>query len=95
MATFTEAKTALDEIAERSTRNKQRVDQAKALLSQVQTDLSTMATAYTAIIADIDAAAVANPTNAAWETAKAEKDQLVADFLALQTEVDALVTAVS
>jgi len=94
MATYTATKAALDEIAERTVRNTQRVDQAKALLTQVQTDLSTMVTAYTTIIDELEAEVAAAPGDVAWETAKAEKDKLVADFLALQTEVDSLVTAV-
>ena len=95
MSTYTEVKTALDEIAERSTQNSKRVAQAKAMLGQAQTDLAAMSTAYGAIVADLNQAATDNPDNPAWQAAKAEKDQLVADFQALKTEVDALVTAVS
>lgn len=93
--TYTEIKTALDEIAERATQNSKRVAQAKATLSAAQGDLAAMATVYATVVADLNAAATANPSNAAWQAAKAEKDQLVADFQALKATVDALVTAVN
>lgn len=95
MATYTEVKQALDEIAERTTQNSKRVDQAKQLLSVAQSDLSAMQTAYASIVSEINAAATANPANAAWQTAKAEKDQMVADFQSLKATVDSLVTAVN
>jgi len=95
MATYTEVKQALDEIAERTVRNQQRTTQATDLLVQVQTDLQTMTTAYTTLISELNAEALANPDDMAWQTAKAEKDRLVADFQAFKTTVDALVTAIS
>lgn len=95
MATFTETKMALDEIAERTTQSMKRRDQAKAMLTTAQSDLVAMQSAYTTIISELNAAAAANPGDAAWQGAKAEKDQMVADFQALKTEIDALVTAVN
>lgn len=92
--TYTEIKTALDEIAQRSTQNSKRVSQARATLQQAQADLVAMQTAYATVVSGLNAAATANPSNAAWQAAKAEKDQLVADFQALKATVDALVTAV-
>ena len=93
--TYTEIKTALDEIAQRSTQNSKRVAQAKATLTQAQSDLVAMQTVYSAVVTDLNAAAIANPDNAAWQAAKAEIDQLVADFNTIKAEVDALVTAVN
>jgi len=95
MTTYTEVKKTLDEIAERSTQNSKRVAQAKAMLQQAQTDLTAMQTAYGTIIADLNQVALDNPADPAWQAAKAEKDQMVADFQALKAEIDALVTAVS
>jgi len=94
MATYTEVKQALDEIAGRTTQNSKRVAQAKAQLQQAQTDLAAMQTAYSPIVADLNQAAIDNPSDPAWQAAKAEKDQMVADFQALKATVDALVTAV-
>ena len=50
MATYTEVKTVLDEIAQRTTSNAKRVAQAKAALTQAQADLSAMPAAYGAIL---------------------------------------------
>jgi len=94
MATYTEVKQALDEIAGRTTQNSKRVAQAKAQLQQAQTDLAAMQTAYNTIVADLNQAAIDNPDNPAWQAAKAEKDQMVSDFQTLKATVDALVTAV-
>ena len=93
MATYTEVKTVLDEIAERTTNNGKRVAQARAMMTQAQADLAAMPAAYGTLLTALDAAATANPSNAAWQGAKAEKDQMVADFNALKAAVDALVTA--
>ncbi len=95
MATFTEVKKVLDEIAERTTQNASRTTNAKALLTTAQADLASMPGAYSSILSEIDAGATANPTDQAWQNAKAEKDQMVSDFQALKAEVDALVTAVN
>ena len=92
--TFTEAKTALDEIADRSTQNSKRLANAKTLLAQAQSDLAAMPGTYSSIISDINAEAAANPSDDAWTLAKAEKDQMVSDFQALKTEVDAVIAAV-
>jgi len=52
-----------------------------------------MATFYLEFVTDLDAAATANPTNAAWLAAKADKDLLVADFSALLTRAQNLKAA--
>lgn len=94
MATYTEIKTALDEIAERSTLNMNRRDQARNTLLQAQQDLLAMQSNYSAVITSLNAQAAANPDDAAWQAAKAEKDQMVSDFQALKAEIDALITAI-
>ena len=88
--TFTQTKATLDEIAARSEQNRKLMVQAKALIAQAVSDLGAMPATYMAFITDLDAAAVANPTDGAWQTAKAEKDQMVTDFQALKAAADAL-----
>lgn len=95
MATFTQTKATLDEIAERSEQNRKRLEQAKGLLTAAQADLAAMTTTYGAFVTQLNADAAAAPSDVAWETAKAEKDQLVPDFSDLQTRADGMVTAVS
>lgn len=92
--TYTSARVALTEIAQRSDANRKRLDQAKATISAADADLGAMPTAYGTIVTDINAAAAAAPGDAALQALKAEKDKLVADFQALKTEAAALKTAV-
>lgn len=95
MATYTEVKAGLDEIAQRTQQNAQRVAQARSQLAAAQGDLAAMPGAYGSLVTEINAGGTANPDNPAWQTAVAEKDELVSDFQALKAEVDALVTAVN
>lgn len=94
MATFTEVKTALDEIAARTDRNRKQLDNAITAISAADTDLGNMPAIYAAIVADINTAAAANPNDAAWQNAKAEKDLMVTDFQAQKTRAAALKAAV-
>lgn len=93
--TYTQAKSTLDEIAERSEQNRKRLDTAKQIIDAAVADLNAMTSAYTAFVSDLNAAAAANPSNQAWQTAKLEKDQMVADFQALKTTAEALQGAVN
>lgn len=93
MATFTETKATLDEIAARTTANIKRDQQARLQLVTAQADLAAMVTAYSGFSTQLDADAAANPTDPAWQNAKAEKDQMLADFQVEKTRVDALIVA--
>ncbi len=90
--TFTEAKAALDEIAERITNSRKRRDQARITLGAAQSELAGLASAYSQFITDLNAAATADTWPLA-DAQKAELDQLTADFQALKSEVDAQITA--
>lgn len=92
--TFTTARVALNEIAQRSHQNKQRLQTAKTTIAQADADLAAMQTAYSQIVADIDTASDADPLDTALKNLRAEKDKLVADFQALKTEAANLKTAV-
>lgn len=93
MATYTETKATLDEIARRTTANKKRRVNYRNDATTTQSDLAAMQTAYTTILNELDTQAAANPDDAAWQTAAAEKAQMVSDFQALKALVDADVTA--
>lgn len=95
MATYTQTKTTLDEIAQRSEQNRKRLEQAKATIAAALSDLTAMQTAYSGFVSQLNTDAAANPNDDAWQLARAEKDQLIADFQALRTEADNLNTAVS
>lgn len=91
--TYTQAKSTLDEIATKSERARQRLDQARALIVNAENELTAMATDYSGFVTELDSAATANPDDAAWQTAKAEKDQMSADFQALKTRATSLKSA--
>ena len=90
MATFTEAKFALDAIAKRTTSNMSQIKQARDILAGVVANLASMQSEYTQMVTDIDAA----PSDTAWNALKAEKNKLVADFLVVKTEAEAKLAAV-
>ena len=94
MATYTETKATLDDIAARSENNRKRIESAKSALAQAEADLNGMAAAYSGFVAQLDTDAAANPNDDAWQTALAEKNQMVADFQALKTRATNLVNAV-
>ena len=89
MATYAENTTALDEIRQRIGQNQSRLTQAETIVTQAEGDLEALVTQYATIIADIDAKAIADPDNAAWQHAKAEKDLLAAEFVALKATATA------
>lgn len=93
--TFTQAKATLDDIASRSEQNRKRLEQAKMLLVQAKADLAAMPTAYGPFVTELNAEAASNPNDSAWQTAKAEKDQMVSDFQALNTRATAMDVAIS
>lgn len=92
--TYTQAKAKLDEIATRSETNRLRLARARELLSEAEIDLASMSSTYTTFVGELEAAVAANPTDNAWQGAGAEKDQMVADFLALRTRAVNLIAAV-
>lgn len=93
MATFTQTKAALDEIAVRSEENRKRLERARQLIVSAEADLGAMPAAYLSVITELDTEAAANPNDDAWQTALAEKDQMVADFQVLSTRATALLAA--
>ncbi len=95
MAKFTETKATLDDIAARSEANRKRLESAIQLIATAEADLAAMPTVYGAFVTQLNTDAAANPNDAAWTNAKAEKDQIVADFQALKTRATALATAVA
>lgn len=95
MATFTETKATLDEIAQRSEANRKRIEQAKGQITQALSDLNSMNTAYSAFVTQLNADAAANPSDAAWINALAEKNELVSDFQALKTRAESIDTAIT
>lgn len=94
MATFSEMKTALDEISASITRNRKLMTQCESNAIVAETALTQLQTDYSAMVTEINDFLTANPNDEAAKTLKAEKDLLVAEFLALKTAATALKTAI-
>ena len=92
--TFTQSKVTLDDIGSMSEANRKRLEHAKNLINQAVTDLTSMGATYSSFVTEVTAAAAINPSDAAWQTAKAELDQMVTDFQALKSTAQSLKTAV-
>lgn len=90
--TYTQAKSTLDEIAEKSERARIHSETARNLLVRAEQELSAMSSQYASFVTELDAIANAG-SGEAWLTAKAEKDEMVADFNALRARVQALLAA--
>lgn len=88
-STFSQIKTALDEIAQRINNNRNRLNQAGAAITTAESDLDAMTATYSTIISDLTTAATNNPNDAAIKAAKAEADLLVAEFAALKSTATA------
>lgn len=95
MASFTDTKDKLDEIASRSVANRKRLEQAKALINAAVADLTAMGNAYTGFATQLDTDAAANAGDNAWQGALAEKNQMLPDFQALKTRATNMQTAVA
>ena len=93
MATYSQIKNVLDEIASKNARNRRYIESAKTQLTTAKTNLSAMVSDYSAIVSDINQAAIDNPSDEAYLLAKSEKDKLVADFQNLKTYAEALIVA--
>jgi hypothetical protein len=97
-STFSTQKVALDEIATSIQNSRQKLTQVKTSSAAVDAELGGLATKYTPIINDIDAALAADPNNVAVQVMHAEKGKLVAEFQSLKAaaaSMKAATTAVS
>ena len=92
--TYATMKAALDEIAQRINENQGRLDGARQQVATAEAQLAGMPAQYAPIVADLDAAAAAAPSNTAIQVAKQEKDLLVAEFQALKTKAIAIKAAI-
>lgn len=95
MATFTTTKVTLDEIAGKTANFENRVNNLLTLATALETQLLQMQTDYSPFSTELDADAAANAGDAAWDAAKAEKDKLQAEFVALKNRASAIVTAIT
>jgi hypothetical protein len=93
--TYSQIKTGLDEISGRIVSNRNQLASAKAQIATAEGALGGMAVQYTPLVQAVDQALAAEPENPALAAAKAEKDKLVAEFLALQAVATSMKTALA
>ena len=90
MATASEIKSGMDDIAVRIAEQRAVVNKAKSNAQLASDELSAITTDYADVIASIDAFA-ANSTDYFERLAKAEKAKLQAEFVALKVVADGIV----
>lgn len=95
MATFTTTKVTLDEIAQKTAGFEARVNSLLDLATSLESQLLAMQTDYAGFVAELDADAAANVGDAAWDAAKAEKDKLQSEFVALKNRATNIKNAIA
>ena len=92
--TYSEIKIGLDKCAADIASERARVTGGKNSITLANNNLAGYPAKYGPLVTAIDEYLAANPTDAAAQVCKAEMDALVAEFVALQSETAALVTAI-
>ena len=92
--TYSEIKTGLDKCAADIASERARVASGKNSIALANNNLAGYPAKYGPLVTAIDEYLAANPTDAAAQVCKAEMDALVAEFVTLQAETAALVTAI-
>lgn len=64
--TYTQAKATLDEIAQRGETNRKNLQRARDLIASACGDLTSMESAYTSFVGELETIAAANPGDPAW-----------------------------
>lgn len=90
---YSTAKVALDEIAQRIQGDRRKLQQIKTTAHQVEADLDAMPSQYGTIISEINDAATNAPNDIAIQNLKAEADKLVAEFTSLKDSATAMRSA--
>jgi flagellin-like hook-associated protein FlgL len=88
MATYSEVKKGLDDIATTIQNGQKTFDRAKAAISNVSGDLAAIPTTFADVIATIEGY---TPTGAFETLTKDERSKLQTEFQALKSKVDALI----
>lgn len=88
MATYTEVKRSLDDIAQIINTERQAFANSKARIQAASANLAAIPTQYADVIATIDAYSGATAAEA---LSKDERSKLAAEFTALKSDIDSLV----
>lgn len=90
---YTTSKRNLDYIAARVVTADDYLKQARDLIAKAETEMTNLQTTYGGFVTELDSVATSNPSDPAWQAAKAEKDLMVSDFNALKARAISLKNA--
>jgi len=93
--TYTQAKATLDTIAQESEHARLALNNIEGDLDMVIQKLNILENTHTTFVSDVDSIALANPDDTVWQSAKAEKDKLVADFVEIRTAATNMKNAIN
>lgn len=94
MATFSQKKSALDEISDVIVTTRNNLTSARNQVASASTTLVGLSATYGALITEIGDDAVNNPNDDLTQMVKAEADKLVAEYQILKTHADAVLAAI-
>jgi chromosome segregation ATPase len=89
------AEMLLREIAERIQANQKRLNQASAVIADVETDIATMTVQYAQLITQLNQLAQQAPTDAVIQNWKARKDKMVIEFNELKATAGLMRVAIA
>lgn len=92
---YTQTKSTLDLIADQSENARESLVNLTAELNNTISVLNDLETNYTTFVAEVDTTATANSGDPLWQNIKAEKDKIVADFIAVRTTANNMLTALN
>lgn len=92
--TYTQTKSNLDDIADRSEQARLELIEVETSLTRVINKLNTLETEYSTFVQEVDTVALNNSTDVIWQNVKAEKDKLVTDFISLRSTANNMKTAI-
>lgn len=95
MAEYTETKVVLDEFAQKARTLKERKDSLLTVANQLVDNYATLQSNYSGFGAELDSDAAANPGDANWQNAKAEKDKILAEFISNKNNAIAIRDAIA
>lgn len=94
MSTYTELRNAVDEAAEGTTSQTERLRRSRSFVQDIEYNLQALQEDFGPLFAEINSKADANPTDEQWQSLKGEKGKIQSDFLSLKSKAADIGTAI-
>ena len=91
---YSEARSGLQDIANNLSAVNQLLDRILQELDRIKTAMTELETKYAGMVTEINTMAANNP-GTVWTDTKVQKDELVANFNALRTRADSMISALN